>query len=91
MTLFMNVTETIGVVMNSATTTTTGSLFAALLIVLLLLVAMAIMFRIPLEFIAILVLPYNIACASHYSNFIAPMGAILIYLSIILTKNFIFK
>ena len=89
--IFINETESIGIIVGSATETTTGSLFATLLIILIILIAICIMFGIALEFIALLLLPLTISYAAYYTNFIGPMGVIFIYLAIIFTKNWIFK
>jgi hypothetical protein len=91
MALFINTTETIGIILGSASTTTTGSLFGALLLVMIILIAMAFMFNIPLEFTAVLFLPLVLGCMAFYSQFLATGGVFLIYVSIIITKNFIFK
>jgi len=88
---FINTTETIGIIIGTATETTTGSLFITLLIVVLLLLAIAIMFGIPLEWTTIFILPLILGYMSHYSEFIGTGAVFLIYLSIILTKNFLFK
>jgi len=89
--MFINVTESIGVILQAGTQNITGSIFATLLLILMFLFVIAIMFSIPLEYISILILPYCLACASYYGNFVAPVGIILIYVSTIITKNWIFK
>ena len=89
--MFINWTETIGVVVGNATTTTTGSLFVTLLLIVAFIMAMAIMFGIRLEYTAIIILPLIMGYASYYSEFVTMLLLILIYLSVIVTKNFIFK
>jgi hypothetical protein len=89
--MFINQTETIGIILGQANTTTTGSLFATLLLILIFLLALCLLFRISFEWASILLLPLMITYASYYSNLYAPLGITLIYLSMILTKNFIFK
>lgn len=91
MPLFINTTETIGIIIGSATTTTTGTLFGTLMAIMLILIAISILFGIELEWTAIILLPLTISMGAFYTNFLAPMGAIVIYLSIIFTKNWIFK
>jgi hypothetical protein len=66
-------------------------LFGTLLAVMILLLAICMMFGIDLEWSALLILPYTISCAAYYSNFIAPLGVILIYLALLFTKNWLFK
>lgn len=89
--VFINMTETIGVIIGTASSTTTGSLFMTLLIVLLLLMAVAMFFGIQLEYLTIIILPYLLAVASEYNNFVAPLGVALIYLATVLTKLWLFK
>ena len=89
--MFINQTETIGIIIGQATTTTTGSLFATLLLVLVFLLALCLLFRISIEWASILLLPLMISYASYYSNLYAPLGVTIIYLAMVLTKNFIFK
>lgn len=89
--VFLNATGTIGVIMGASTTTTTGSLFISLLMVLVLLIIVSIFFGIRLEYTSIIIFPLLLAYAGYYQNFIAPMGVLLIYLSTIVTKVWIFK
>jgi len=88
---FINTTETIGIILGSASTTTTGSLFTTLMLIMIILFAVAFMFQIPLEFTSIIFLPYVIVCMAFYSQFIVVGGVIFIYVAILLTKNWIFK
>lgn len=88
---FVNWDDTIGIVLGNATTTTTGSLFLTFLIIMVIILAMALMFGIKLEFTAILILPLLLGLASYYGDFIALLLAVLAYLSMIITKNFIFR
>lgn len=89
--LFINCTESIGIIIGQATTTTTGSMFLTLMMVLLLLMAIGFMFGIRSEYLAIIILPLVLAYAAFYQEFMGTLAVILIYLSLILTKNFLFK
>lgn len=89
--MFYNATETIGVILNHANNEVTGSMVVTLLMILLLVIAMAIMFGIQLEYISILIIPLCISYGAYYSELLAPLATIIFYLSIIFTKNFIFK
>ena len=89
--MFINWTGIIGSVISTGTVDVTGNLFVTLLLVLMFLIIVGIMFSIPLEFLSIIVLPVCISSAAYYSNFIAPMGVILIYITTIITKNWLFK
>ena len=89
--VFINETGTIGMIMTAGTLGLTGNIVVSLLIVLLFLITIAMLFNIPLEYTAIIILPLCIACGAYYSTFLAPTVVILIYLATIVTKNWLFK
>lgn len=92
MVLFINTTETVGIILGSATTYTTGSMFISLLILMLAIVAMAIMFGIQLEYTAILILPLLLSYMAFYGGEFAIISlVIMIYLALIFTKKFILQ
>lgn len=88
---FINATDTIGNILNLGTQNATGNMMATLLFTLLFLVVICMMFGIPLEFASVILLPLCLACASYYSDFFKPLIVILIYVSMIISKNWIFK
>lgn len=70
----------------------TGSFFLTTLLISLFLMTVALGLRIPVEITAILLLPLHLgllACLG--SDWLAITGTILIYLGIILGKNFFFR
>ena len=69
----------------------TGSAFLSLLMIVILVMLIAFLFRIPVEFTVILILPMLLTFAAFYSEFMAVTGVILIYMGILLAKNFFFK
>jgi hypothetical protein len=89
--LFINQTETIGVILSAGTSTLTGSMVATLLFILLFLMTMAFMFGIPLEFLAVIILPFCIACVTVYGNFWLPIVVIILFVGSIIAKNWLFK
>jgi len=89
--MFINATETIGVILSNGTLNTTGSVFITLMIILLIIMAIALMFQIQLEYTAILIVPLVISYMAYYSEWLITGMILLIYLSILVTKNFIFK
>lgn len=89
--VFINTTDIIGVIIGQGTENATGSLMATLLFILLFLIVICLMFSIPLEFIAVIILPICLASASYYSDFFKPLIVILIYVSMIVAKNWLFK
>jgi len=91
MVLFLNTTETLGIILGSATNYTTGSMFLTLLIIMVMILAVALMFGIQLEFTAIIVLPLLLAYMAFYGEFISIGAVILIYLAFIFTQKFILR
>lgn len=89
--VFLNTSETLGLVIASGTQSLTGDIFLTLLLILIFLIVVCLMFSIPLEFTAIIILPICISAGAYYSSFVAPLGIILIYLATLLTKNWLFK
>lgn len=87
----LNTTGIIGQVMVAGTTTLTGSLEATLLLVLIILFTISLMFRIPLEYFAVILLPFCLAIATETGEFMVPITIIIIYVSTIVAKNWIFK
>ena len=87
--VFLNDSGIIAGILTSGTLNVTGSIFLTLLFILLFLILIGIFFGIPLEFIAILIIPICIGTGAYYSIFLAPFGIILIYLSIIVAKNWL--
>lgn len=88
---FINATDTIGTILESGTTSLTGSMVATLFFILLFLMVIALMFGIPLEFLAVLILPFCIAVGAFYSNFLLPTIIILLYVAMIIAKNWLWK
>lgn len=86
-----NMSQSIGIIIGSSTSTTFGSMFMTLFFILMLLMGVALLFGIKLEFTAILILPLVLGYMAYYSEFLATGIILLIYISIIITKNFIFK
>ena len=89
--VFINTTGTIATILNSGTTTLTGSMVATLFFIFMFLIVAMLMFGIPLEFGAVIILPFCIAVGAYYSNFFLPTVVILLYVSMIIAKNWIWK
>lgn len=89
--VLLNTTGIIGSIMVAGTEGLTGDMVATLLIVLLFLVVIGIMFSIPMEYLSIIIIPFCLATATYYNQFIIPLLIIGIYLSVIITKNWLFK
>lgn len=89
--VFINETGTIGLILSAGTAGLTGNIVISLLIIMLFLITIAMLFSIPLEYTAIIILPLCISCGAYYNTFLAPTIVILIYLATIITKNWLFK
>lgn len=89
--IFINETETIGQIMSAGTTGLAGNLVTAIYLILIFLIVIALMFGIPLEFLSVIIFPFCIAIASYYGNFMTPVVVIIIYVSTIIAKNWIFR
>ena len=89
--LFINETGFIATVLTSLTNNITGSLFLSLLMITILLLLICLLFRLPIEFSAVLLVPFFIVCMAATSDYLALGGTILIYLGIIMAKNFFLK
>jgi len=87
----INDSQTIGVIINSMTQSTTGNTFLTYLIILFIIMIIAFIFRIRLEYTAILILPLLLSLMAYYGSFWTFGGLILIYLAIISAKHFFFS
>lgn len=88
---FINSTDVIGRILDSGTNTLTGSMVATLFFILLFLIVVAFMFGIPLEFLAVIILPFCLALGSYYNNFYVPIIILIIFVASIIAKNWLFK
>jgi hypothetical protein len=69
----------------------TGNLFSAMLLIVILLIVLTMVFMMPLEVSAILVLPFLTVCYACVPSFASVTGVVFIYLGIIVAKNFPIK
>lgn len=89
--MLMNGSGSIGTIIQYATTDITGSLFLTLLGVVMLLLVLCFLFRIPMEFSAVLVMPILLGLMAYMQEFVAIGGVFLIYMGVLVGKNFFFK
>jgi hypothetical protein len=89
--VFINMTESIGIILGSATSTTFGSMFMALFAVMIGLFAIAMLFGIPLELTAILLFPYILVCGTYYNEFMGVLVFAIFYFTFLFVKRFIFR
>jgi uncharacterized membrane protein len=89
--IFINATESIGQIISHGTIGVTGGIVATMFMILLILIVIALMFGIPLEFLSVLVLPFCIAVGAFYGSFIIPVIIILLFVSMLIAKNWLFR
>lgn len=92
MVLCMNTTGLIYTFLAAMTTDVTGSFYLSTLVLALFLIAIAGLLSIPIEFAAVILLPMHLgflACLG--TDWLGITGVILIYLGILLGKNFFFR
>ena len=89
--VFINLTGEVAQILARGTTTLTGNLVATLMIILIFLFVLCIMFTIPIEFAGVIILPFCIAVGAYYAEFLGPLITIIVFLSTIIAKNWIFR
>lgn len=77
--------------MAAGTENMTGSIVATLLFILMVFFVIGMMFGIALELMGVLLLPMMIACAAYYNTMMTPLIVILIYLSALISKHWLFR
>ena len=69
----------------------TGDYFSSVLLIVIVLMVITMGLQMPLEVSALFVLPFLIVCYACVPSFAPLAGVTLIYLGIILAKNFLLK
>lgn len=87
---YINMTGSLGTIYEGITYNITGSEFLTLFFIILLVMLFFMMFRIPIELSAVLILPLLIVVMAYSGEFFAITGLILIYLALLLAKNWFF-
>lgn len=88
---FINWSESIGQIVSAGATNLTGSVESALILIVIFMLIIGIMFNIPLEFLSVIILPLCITMAAFYGAIWTPIILILIYISVIIAKNWLFR
>lgn len=89
--MFINETGIIATVLAAGSVNITGNVVATLFLILIFLFGVAIMFRIPLELFFLIILPFCLAVGAFYSSFMVPIIVIMIFLSALVAKNWLFR
>ena len=87
---YINETGTIGVIYQAININITGSDFLTMLGVTLFIMFCFFLFRIPVEASVILIMPILFIFMAFSSNFLAIVGVMIIYMVILLVKNWFF-
>lgn len=90
-TLFINQTGTIGVIFEAITNNVTGSVYLTLLGLMIIIILFFMLFRVPIEFTAILILPMCIIFMSFYGEFLVVGLTLLMYIGFLVAKNFFIR
>jgi hypothetical protein len=88
--LFINSTSVTAGIVNGLVDIT-GNYFTAMMLLVILLCVLALALQLPIEVTTIFVLPFLLSCYAFVPDFTAVTGTILIYLGIIVAKNFMIK
>ena len=89
--VFINTSQSIGIVISHFTTYISGSLFLTLFILLILFMAFFELFRVPIEFSAIFLLPFLLTVMAYTQEFVMVGGVIIIYLAILFVRTLFIK
>ena len=89
MSLPYNASQVIGQILTAGTLNVTGSMTGTFYVIIIFLFAISILFGIPLEITAILLLPFVITLAAYSTSFLMILIFVLLYFAAILARNFL--
>ena len=89
--ILINSTSTIGNILKYMTSDVTGNVYLTLFIIFIVALLMCMLFSIPMEFSAIILLPLSLVCSIAVGNFVLILVVSIIYISMFLARVFIFK
>ena len=88
---FLNSSGTTATIVKGLYDNVGGSWFATIMLIVLFVIIIAMLFRLPLEVTAVVLLPLFLACYVYVPDFAGVTGVLLIYLGILIGKNYFFK
>lgn len=86
--VFINYSGSGGLLFSEFFNNVAGSVFLGVLIIVMLITALFMLFGVPVEVVAILIMPLLLVCMAYTSEFLAIGGVGLIYLAVILVRMF---
>lgn len=89
--VFYNDTGTVGVLITYMTVNVTGSLFITLLIIVMALMSLTLLFRIPLEFSSVIILPLLLVLMAYSTEFLVYGSVTLLYLGVLMAKMYVLR
>jgi len=87
----VNPQDVVGYIVDHLTQNVTGDLFLSLLSIIIVLMVVCLAFQIPLEWSSLAVLPVLIGAVAYYSSFLPVLAVFLVYVSVIIAKNWLFN
>jgi hypothetical protein len=87
----LNNTGIISQVMTAGAQNLTGELVGAFLFLYIIILAVLLALRVPLEWLAILILPLSLSLASYFQSFMVAVVLIVIYFAGLIAQKWLFK
>jgi hypothetical protein len=87
----INQSSELGIVIEYFTYNVTGSLFLSLMAFVIVIIAIALSMKIPIEWTAIIIFPLMIVMTAYSSSFLPVLGVTIIYLALLIAKNFFYQ
>lgn len=88
---FINDSGTTSVIIKGLFDNVGGSWFATIMLIILFVILLAVIFRVPFELTAIVIMPLLLVCMVYVPDFLAVAGVFLIYLGVLVGKNILFN
>lgn len=89
---FINSTGSVGVIFDGLVNNVAGDITTAITLIILFICVLTLLFRLPLEFSALFIMPLLIVCfAFNVANIGALIVITVLYLAVLVGKNFIVR
>lgn len=85
---FINSSGTVATIVNGLFVNVGGSWFLTIMLIMLFVILISIIMRVPFELTSIFILPLFLVCYVYVPDFTAITGVLLIYVGVLLGKNF---